>query len=173
MKPVLLLSSQYEPIFIVSWKRAITLLYLDKIEVLDYHKNVEVHSSNRTFKVPSVVKLTTHAPFRVAHASFCKRSVFARDKYTCQYCRIRFHEKDLTYDHVYPRKRGGDTSWTNVTTCCYPCNQKKGDKTPKEAGMPLLHPPTKPKQRYLWVYQYVSKVPDEWSPFLPGLEKLE
>jgi len=99
-----------------------------------------------------------------------RRSVLARDDHTCQYCGSK---SNLTIDHVFPRHRGGETTWENIVCCCLRCNNKKGSRTPSEAGMRLPHPPRKPHYTpYISFPRFVSAVRrPEWREFLEGYGK--
>jgi 5-methylcytosine-specific restriction endonuclease McrA len=88
---------------------------------------------------------------------FTRENIYARDEFTCQYCGKQFHSNELSLDHVYPKSRGGEDSWENLVTCCRKCNQKKADRTPEEARMPILCEPRKPKD--YWGFEF-SKVGD-------------
>jgi len=98
---------------------------------------------------------------------FSRVNIYARDNYKCQYCGRKASISDLTYDHVVPRSQGGLTEWTNIVTCCYLCNRKKGGRTPHEASMKLLVQPTQPN----WVPAVAIRislrsVPDAWRDYL-------
>jgi len=92
---------------------------------------------------PEVIVLTRYDRLHAMQPSFDGRGVFIRDSYHCQYCKKRFPLHLLTVDHVLPRSRGGETSWENCVSACTECNQRKADRTPKEAGMPLPKVPAK------------------------------
>jgi len=134
MERVLLLNATYEPLRVISWKRAITLLTLDKVEVLETYDRV-VRSVTLAIRLPAVVRLIHLVRFRKHTIRFSRENIYIRDKYQCQYCAESKHASDLTYDHVIPKSRGGKTAWENIVTCCLPCNKKKGGRTPKQARM--------------------------------------
>lgn len=83
---------------------------------------------------------------RSASISISRERLFARDKHICGYCGGWFPESDLTIEHVRPESRGGHNTWENVVTACRACNQRKGDRTPEQAGMPLLYLPYRPNR---------------------------
>jgi 5-methylcytosine-specific restriction endonuclease McrA len=96
--------------------------------------------------MPLVIRLVYYV--RIPHRlslPVTRRTVLARDHYTCQYCGRQPSRKDLTVDHVLPRSRGGHTAWENVVAACQRCNGRKGNRTPEEAGMSLLSPPVRPR----------------------------
>lgn len=140
----LLLNSTYEPMKIISWQKALILWFQDKVEVVEYH-TVFVRSVRATFQIPSVLRLKNYVrPRNHSTVRFCRENVYIRDNYTCQYCGDKYPLKNLTLDHVIPVSKQGPKNWTNVVTACRECNQRKGNKTPKTANMPLLTEPIAP-----------------------------
>ena len=79
------------------------------------------------------------------HPKFSRRNIYRRDRYRCCYCNRRFHTEDLTLDHVVPKSKGGRMTWKNIVLACLPCNARKDNRTPKEAGMRLVREPYEPK----------------------------
>ncbi len=67
-----------------------------------------------------------------------KRRIHERDEHVCQYCALDLSPEEATLDHVVPVSRGGASTRANLVTACTDCNSRKADRTPKEAGMPLL-----------------------------------
>lgn len=130
---------------VISWQRAIVLFYLGKVEVLEEYDE-RVASPSITLRTPAVVRLRKIASTQPQkrQISFSRANVFARDGYRCQYCGVRKDERALNFDHVLPRVRGGRTTWENIVTSCYACNEHKGSRTPGEAGMELRKKPQKP-----------------------------
>jgi 5-methylcytosine-specific restriction endonuclease McrA len=173
---VLVLNSSYEPIKIVNWKRAILLFLADKIEVLDCHPNAVIHSVMESYSLPSVVRIRSFVRLRRrsrAHYSFSRQHIFMRDEYQCQYCLHTFSPRDLTLDHVMPVTRGGQKTWENLVCCCVGCNQKKGSKTPEEAGMNLMKVPRKPRHPLIPELLHLRKrLPDSWRPYIQHIESL-
>ncbi len=138
---VLVLNGSYEPLQVCSIKRGVTLVLYGVAEVLEQSEEV-LHSPSTTLAVPSVIRLRRYIRRpRAQPVPFTRRNLLRRDGYTCQYCGS---QKDLTIDHVLPRSRGGEHSWTNVVAACRPCNQRKGDRTPQEAGLSLRNSPKAP-----------------------------
>jgi 5-methylcytosine-specific restriction endonuclease McrA len=166
MDPALLLNATYEPIQIVSWRKAITLYLLEKAEVVE-KQDYEIHSADASYPMPSVLRLYHRVEVPRRNIQFSRINVYRRDGFQCQYCGVEFSVDDLTFDHVFPQSRGGGTNWTNIVTCCGPCNRQKGDRTPEEAGMTLESEPRKPQW---WPFTESScdfdKHPDDWHPYL-------
>jgi 5-methylcytosine-specific restriction endonuclease McrA len=151
---------------VINWKRAIKLVFLDKVEVVE-ESDREVHSITVSMKVPSVVRLMGFVRFRRKDAKYSRKNIYARDKYRCQYCAGQFSQEELTCDHVIPRSRGGRTEWNNIVTCCVQCNRKKGGRTPDEARLRLIKAPTRPA--WYWGLQVRfahRKPPREWWVYL-------
>lgn len=166
MEQVLLLNITYEPLRVIDWKKAITLLMLGKVEVIEEYGR-DIHSVTFTIKLPSVVRLLRMVRTPKTPVKFSRQNIYARDKYRCQYCGRRFPIEDFTYDHVIPKSRGGKTAWRNIVTCCMQCNRKKGGRTPKEAMMTLVRKPSKPKWLpTLRVTIGFKEVPTSWRDYL-------
>jgi len=141
---VLLLNSSYEPMMVLSWQKALVLWFQDKVEIVQHHQ-VFARSSRRSFQLPSVVRLKKYVrPRRFSHVRFCRENVYLRDQHTCQYCAQKLSHRQATLDHVVPISKKGPTSWTNVVTACRACNQKKANRTPSGAKMPLMKEPVVP-----------------------------
>lgn len=138
------LDAAYRPIEVISGTDALVMCLIGKARSIETYDAV-IRSTNNIFKIPSVIVLSRIVKFRFNVLHCNRKSVFKRDGHICQYCYKSFNEKDLTLDHVLPKSRGGDKSWTNLVASCKKCNQKKGDKTPSEAGMKLLKVPKRPK----------------------------
>jgi 5-methylcytosine-specific restriction endonuclease McrA len=136
----LLLNASFEPLCVVSARRAVVLVLKDKAEIV--HRNgAEFRSERRTIPVPSVVRLVhfVRVPYRAA-APLSRRAVFARDGHRCQYCGS--HAENL--DHIVPRSRGGPHTWENVVASCRACNARKEDQLLSESGMVLRRQPIAP-----------------------------
>lgn len=162
----LLLNSTYEPLLVISWQRATTMLYLGKVEVLRSYDSW-LRSASTRMRTPAVVRLTHFVRRHRARIAFSRRNVFLRDGYRCQYCEAPLPAHDLTTDHVIPRSLGGKTTWDNVVAACAPCNRKKGGRTPGQARMQLLRKPTRPANLPALAVQLShASPPDAWREFL-------
>lgn len=116
----------YLPLSTVNWKEAITYMFVDKVHVLEWYDDWVVRSANWETKVPAVIMLKDMMR-RKTKPRFSKQNLFLRDKFTCQYCSIRFPRQELTLDHVLPISKGGRTNWENIVAACGPCNHRKGN----------------------------------------------
>lgn len=166
MEQVLLLNISYEPLKVINWKKAVTMLCLGKVEVIEEY-GTDIHSISFTIKLPSVVRLLKVVKRNNSPVKFSRQNIYARDHYRCQYCGERYPLEELTYDHIYPKSRGGKTEWENIVTCCMKCNRKKGGRTPREASMRLIRKPVIPK----WVPAVrltigFREVPQTWREYL-------
>jgi len=139
-EPVLVLNSTYEPIHVTAVRRALVLM-LKGVAQMEETGPARVHSAREALPVPSVIRLLTYRHIPQQTRALSRKNILLRDRYTCQFCGKQFSSSDLTLDHVLPRSRGGPTSWENLVACCYECNNRKGDRTPEEAGIQLERRP--------------------------------
>jgi 5-methylcytosine-specific restriction endonuclease McrA len=137
---VLLLNQTYEPLGTVSVARAVIMVFKNSVSVEEFDGDRVLRSARAEFPVPSVIRRRIYINIRRRReASSMKRlRIYMRDKFRCQYCGDKKPAGQLTLDHILPRSRGGDNSPVNVVTACMACNNRKGDRTPAEARMPLL-----------------------------------
>jgi 5-methylcytosine-specific restriction endonuclease McrA len=169
----LLLSQGYEPIKIISWQRAITLLTLDKVEVVEEY-DTEIRATSFIIKVPAVVRLLKAFRRHAKPVKFSRVNIYARDGHRCQYCGAKCAINELTYDHVVPRSQGGKTTWENIVTCCYACNAKKANRTPAEAKMTLLSKPSRPTwMPAVQIRVSARSVPDAWRDYVYWTGEIE
>ena len=165
------MNASFEPLKVVSWQKAIVLWFQGKVEVVEYHERV-VRSVSAVFKLPSVIRLKAFVRSRPRlHVRFSRENIYLRDEHKCQYCCRRYPTKELTLDHVIPVSKGGPKSWLNVVTACRGCNQRKRNRTPEQAEMPLLRAPSIPK----WlpsndIQVSFDGVPESWLIYLGALE---
>ena len=162
MPGALILNATYEPLSVVSSRRAVVLVIRNKAVVLERQDEVWSSESN-SYPVPSVVKLTrfVHVPYQRT-VPVTRRAVFGRDEHTCQYCRGPAE----SIDHVIPKSRGGLNTWDNVVAACRRCNVRKGSRLPSEANLTLLRHPEPPK-RYGWIYASAGyRLDPVWNRYL-------
>jgi len=162
----LLLTQGYEPIQIISWQRAITLLSLDKVDVVEEY-DTEIRAVSLAIRVPAVVRLRKTFRRHAKPVKFSRVNIYARDAYRCQYCGVKCTIDELTYDHVIPRSKGGHTTWENIVSACYACNREKANRTPAEAGMKLLSMPARPTwMPAVQIRVSAKSVPDAWRDYV-------
>jgi 5-methylcytosine-specific restriction endonuclease McrA len=161
---VLVLNASYEPINVCTVRRATVLIIKQRAEILE-RADGDLHSESLTVPRPVVIRLITYVRIpRDAHSrKITRRAIFARDRWTCQYC--GGGQRTLTIDHVVPRSKGGPSSWDNIVTCCAPCNRRKGDRLPRDVGM---HPRRKPKPPSTTIFVHVATptIPPAWEQYL-------
>jgi 5-methylcytosine-specific restriction endonuclease McrA len=161
----LMLTPWMAPYRVISWERAIVLLYLGKVEVLEEYDE-RIRAPSITLRTPAVVRLTKARVSNKNKVRFSRMNVFLRDGFRCQYCGEKKSMDELNYDHVLPRVRGGKTVWENIVTSCYSCNDRKGGRTPEETGMTLLRRPYKPNTLpFAPVIRPGAPVPDVWRNY--------
>jgi len=169
----LLLTQGYEPIQIISWQRAMTLVALDKVEIVERYP-AEVRAVSVVVQVPAVIRLRRAFRRHARLVKFSRVNIYARDGYRCQYCGVRCTVAELTFDHVMPRSRGGRTNWENIVACCYACNARKANRTPAEARMALRAVPVRPA----WLPSVqlrtaARSMPDAWQSYVYWTAELE
>ena len=158
----LVLNATYEPLSIVSARRAVVLVLRAKADTVAAADQMW-HSAERTFEVPSVVRLRDYVkvPYH-RRVPLTRRAVFARDSRRCQYCRAPAE----SLDHVVPKAHGGKHTWENVVACCRRCNIRKGSRLPDQAGLKLTRTPVTPSY-HGWLYAALGKSRDPlWVPYL-------
>lgn len=166
---VLLLSQSYEPISVISWQKAISMSILNKIEIIKEYEGKYIHSVYLSIKVPAVARLLNSFKRSHRRVKFNKTNILARDGWKCCYCGNSFPARELTYDHVVPRSRGGKTNFENVVACCIECNKKKGSHLPHEIGFKLKKKPARPEwSLILSTVLLQRKIPDAWKEFVRG-----
>lgn len=162
---VLVLNATYEPLNVVSVRRAVLLLLKEKAEVVEAAE-AWLRSEQMALQVPLVIRLVYYVRIpRHFSLPLSRRTILARDQYTCQYCGVQPGKANLTIDHILPRSRGGETNWENVTTACAPCNRRKGNRTPEEARMSLRRRPRRPRYLALTLLEGAS-APKEWRKYM-------
>jgi 5-methylcytosine-specific restriction endonuclease McrA len=167
-RKVLLLNASYEPLSLVTAPKALTLVWRRVAEVLELDRGRFIHTTRFAFEIPSVIRLTHYIDIRSRQNRVTNRHrILARDHYRCQYCGKRGTAFDLTLDHILPKSRGGRIVAENLVTACQECNNRKGDRTPEEARMPLL---TNPAALYYGLervaLQQAAQTRPEWRKYL-------
>ncbi len=167
MERTLLLNASFEPLKVVSWRKAITLVFLEKVEVIEVYDR-EVRSVSRSFQMPAVIRLLRYVRFERSRVKFSRDTIFLRDSYTCQYCHTRFPTSQLTCDHVVPRSLGGETNWENIVTACNSCNTKKGNMRLEHTPFQLKKPPVEPDWYQFLVFSLgTESTHPTWQTYLP------
>jgi 5-methylcytosine-specific restriction endonuclease McrA len=160
----LLLNASFEPLCVLSARRAVVLVIKEKAEILE-RTDEAMHSERMAIPVPSVIRLRkfVRVPYR-SQVPLSRRAVFARDGHRCQYCSAAAEN----IDHVLPRSRGGGHTWDNVVAACRSCNSRKEDRLPAEAGLALHQAPRAPHAS-VWLLSTAGSVLPIWERYLPAL----
>jgi 5-methylcytosine-specific restriction endonuclease McrA len=165
MGHVLVLNASYEPLNITTWRRAVVMVLKGKAEGLEHDPD---HRIREDTLLPTVIRLRHFVRVPYKQLPLTRRNLFHRDGHRCQYCGASADQ--LSVDHVVPRSRGGLDTWENVTTACLPCNVRKGNRTPREAAMPLLRPPHRPLSGFSFEAsrQISAGQHGEWAKYVIG-----
>ncbi len=164
-KPVLVLNSNFEPINVCGFQRAIGLMLSDKATLIMNGRGV-IRTAHNAYPIPSVIRLSRMVHPPRPKVALSRREIFRRDQFTCQYCgKVTPH---LTIDHVIPKHLGGAHDWFNLVTACSLCNHHKGSRSLVEANMKLMRQPKEPPQSAKYIF--ARFLPDnlEWKEFLEG-----
>lgn len=161
MSKALVLNASFEPLCLVSTRRAVVLVLRDKAEIL-HAEDASIRSERVSLAEPSVIRLVhfVKVPFQ-RRAALSRRAVFFRDGHRCQYCGGAAEN----IDHVMPRSRGGAHIWENVVAACRRCNGRKENRTPVEAGLRLRRAPSVPRN-YSWLAAAVGRMHPHWQAYL-------
>jgi len=171
MSSILLLNASYEPLTVVNYKRALALLLKGRVEAVS-EESVEIRGASNSLRIPRVIRLRRYINVPQRGARWSRQAVLQRDQYTCVYCGIqpgqaqRGHtltHRDFSVDHLLPTSRGGKNTWGNTVCACRACNQRKGSRTPHEAGLKLRWEPKIPRTTYLVLS---GDVPAAWKVYL-------
>ncbi len=190
MRRALLLNADWTPMHFLSEWRALRLLMPDekgKIRaeiVYDFQTGDpafwnEAFTSPgptpdaplREFKIPATIRLRTYVQKKWKPARFRKHVLFNRDAWKCQYCGVKLNNNTIEIEHIMPSSRGGVTSWLNCVAACKPCNKRKANKTPEEAGMKLLKKPAAPQPIHFWNSVRSESWHDSWSTFITRIDE--
>ncbi len=179
---VLVLNRSYIPIHVTSVRRAVSLLYRDfahavneEYRTFDFDEWRRVSARRRAdaigtssgwLRIPRVIVLLRFDRIPRRHVRYSRVNVFARDRFTCQYCGVRPHRSLLNLDHVIPRSLGGKTTWENVVCSCLDCNRRKGGRTPEQARLRLRRSPARPRWSPLMNLAVGRPRYAEWHPFM-------
>jgi len=170
----LVLDYTYRPISKVSWRKAFGWMWAGRVEVVEAYADKVIRSAQMSWPMPSIVRFLDRVAgvFRRKGVKFNRKNVYLRDKGRCQYCGNLVKFDEYTYDHVTPASKGGETLWENIVVSCLPCNQKKADRTPQQAGMKPLRSPDKPKSLpggNPMPVQWDEHMPESWKDWLTSV----
>ena len=161
-RKVLVLNQDFRALTVCSVQRAFILVFSKKAELVTNDKTKMLRTVSASYPMPSIIRLNRYVNLPYKGVLLNRQNIFRRDGYKCQYCGCNY---DLTLDHVIPKSRGGETTWENLVTACKSCNSKKGDRTPKEAEMPLARKPFKPSF-VMFLRDFAGYLDDDWMLYL-------
>ncbi len=163
---VLVLNASYEPIHICDARRAIVLI-AKGVACSEHDTPRFMRSPSIAWPVPAVIRLMHYVKIPYRQRAYSKVHIFMRDNQSCQYCGSKPPPQHLTLDHILPQSRGGRSVWENLVASCRGCNSKKGDRTPREAGMNLRNKP-RPLSSFFYLHLVRSKARDNhyWRKYL-------
>lgn len=188
---VLVLNKHYAPVRVVSARRAFCMIFKEIAEIIsvedsryqsyDFQSWREVSAFRARYErehydwvrcvrfdlaVPRIIRLMFYDRLPRTAVKFNRRNIYARDRNRCQYCGGKFPTHELSLDHIVPRSRGGESSWTNVVCACVKCNVRKGGRLPEEAHMRLIVDPVKPRRSPVVTIRLTSEKYASWKQFL-------
>ena len=180
-RPTLVLNRNWQPVNVATVARALVLLWNEAARVVDpadyqtytwedwsklrpYDDDRFIQAVRFRLRVPEVVTLTGYDRLPTAGVTFSRRNIFKRDHFTCQYCGAQPGSEELTLDHVIPRAQGGESRWDNCVLACLPCNKRKADRTPEQAGIRLRRKPVRPTWTPVYAFHEVRI--ESWSKFI-------
>lgn len=198
MDHCLVLNSSYIPISIIPTKKALKMVYKNRAEFVEvdngYYSCYDFNSwadlsafkeesgiksdddyiyfgDGKKIDFPFIIRAIYYSGIAYEKVKLTRRNIYIRDEYTCAYCGKKFNTEKLNIDHVIPKSRGGRNVWSNVVCSCVPCNTKKDNRTPDEAGMKLRRKPFEPKYNILLNYPISKreKYLKKWSDFVSDL----
>jgi 5-methylcytosine-specific restriction endonuclease McrA len=158
---VLVLNASYEYLNVTTLRRAIKLLYKRKAEIVEAVSGESLLSISASHAMPSVIRMIYYIRRPFKEVPLTRKNILERDGHVCQYC----GKPGATVDHIMPRSRGGEDSWTNCVCACGFCNRKKNNQTPKEAGMVLRSHPRKPSP-IPWLANRRASSRTDWGRYL-------
>lgn len=159
---VLVLNADYQALAVCSVERAVVLVMLRRADLVEARAGRVLRSMTTQVPWPSVVRLRGYVRVPYRKVLLSRRNLLRRDAHTCQYCGST---ERLTLDHVLPKSRGGPDTWENLVAACVPCNNRKGSRTPDEAGMALRRLPFRPSH-VMYMRDFLGEQDDNWKPYL-------
>lgn len=180
--PVLVLNRNWQAVNTIPVKRALRLLFKENAKIIEPEtfethtleswadlKLIEGQSNLSTvglsFRIPEIISVLKYSKLPIRKTIFSRANIYKRDKFTCQYCGAKPGTPELSVDHIFPKSRGGKSSWTNCVLACIDCNRKKSSKTLKQCGMKLLSDPIIPPWDPIFTFKLWKK-PQSWQKFI-------
>lgn len=162
-RAVLMLNQNYEPLSVCTVKRAICMQLMGKVDVVETYDGKRIHSVTHSIPVPSVVRLSWYVNVPYKRILLTRKNIIKRDGHVCQYCGDK--KGPMTVDHIVPKRLGGSDTWENMVCACERCNNRKGDRSPDQAGMKLARRPRRPNH-ITFIQSFVGISDERWKPYL-------
>ena len=167
--PCLVLNQSYEPLNVCKARRALTLIFCGKAEMLENGTGY-IHTARLSYPLPSVIRMAYLIKRPRPQPKLTRAEIFNRDQHTCQYCGKQ--SQNLTLDHVIPRHQGGRHTWENLVSACDTCNRRKAGRTPEQAHMKLHKIPVRPAGSiYLNIPFHFIESHQHWQKYLPQIAR--
>lgn len=161
----LMINTDYSPLDFIDEVAAVVLVWEGKAEPVSFWPGESIRSACDEFEVPAIIRLLSRVKRPHRPPRFTRRVLFNRDGWKCVYCGKKLTALDATVDHIVPRSHGGRTSWKNCVTSCKPCNKRKADRTPAEAGMRLGVVPKNPNPYHIWDRVHREDYHPDWEMY--------
>lgn len=158
-----MLNQNYEPLTVCSARRAIVLLFQGKAEMIETADGLKIRTVETSYDLPSVVRLWKYRRVPYRRIMLTRKNIITRDRHRCQYCRT--FKGPMTVDHLIPKTKGGKDTWENMVCACTRCNNRKGNRTPESANMPLNKKPSRPSY-ITFIQRHVGVSDSLWRPYL-------
>lgn len=179
MTRALLLNTDWSPLHFITAERAVVLVFKGRAEIVSPGNEPSIwteyfsspgpvlNGPPKNYPVPATIRVLNTVHKRWKAPRFRKKVLFNRDGWKCQYCLSELNWSNITIEHIVPQSKGGPTTWTNCVSACRPCNSKKKNRTPEEAGMKLHKQPTIPTALHFWDAMKSTVWHDDWNMLLP------
>ena len=161
----LLLNNTFQPLSFINEKKALRLLIKGKAETLAIWAGATYTFGSGSIELPAVLRMNYQISRNFHRLGYSRNAIFKRDQFQCQYCSKQLTLNNITIDHVLPKCRGGQNTFTNCVSACKECNLGKGTRTPEEAGMKLTQQPITPKG-YLILVPNIEQWHEGWDYYL-------
>jgi hypothetical protein len=161
----LLLNDNFQILAFITERRAVKLILKGKAEIINNWQGRKICYGNGFINHPATIRMKYHIVMKATKLTFSRRLVLRRDQYTCCYCNTKYHQSNLTIDHVVPKSAGGANSFVNCVTACLNCNRRKSNRTPEQAGMTLQITPRTPN-KYLCYFPNDIEWHNDWLFFV-------
>jgi len=163
-RKVLVLNSDYTPFSVTTSRRGLKLVMMERAELLKLDQNIFIRTVTKKFNIPGIIRLKRYIPFHFKTTKLSRKNIFRRDGFKCAYCGSK---KQLSLDHIKPKAKGGQDTWTNLVTCCFVCNNKKGSKSLEESDLILNIKPKKPNIIF-FIKNHNKMLYEHWISYMSG-----